>query len=397
MQFTPQQLAGAQRYGHRTRIGNWLEDSQLEECKVADFRDKRQKGSLMLGKRQERLQTSNQAVPHTFSPDGLVPFGAAIILRHSESGTSLACDLWEEIRDEEFTVTASSCVEAIARNTFHIEAVKDPKLRENIEFPDDGILHYGQPFHLRCSDALLVDSDPRMDMLNEPMYLASALKSQYRASRISNRQDVFMSPKAGANAVWVVEKLAAKDTGKERLLSVGEPVPANAPVILRHRGTRQALFCDPGVVQSTEFGAELEATCYTHFATGKRESLSAEAKGTLTPTTNVRSELPNNTWLLETSRHESLSSSSPTPLPPKLTYDAVVDKMRKLNVTAVELREALQRSLGRSDKVERRDFKHFLLDSYPELHERQVGKLVSSLDTRSDGLLGLSVLLGDLS
>ena len=31
MQFTPQQLAGAGRYSHKTRIGNWNEDQALEE------------------------------------------------------------------------------------------------------------------------------------------------------------------------------------------------------------------------------------------------------------------------------------------------------------------------------------------------------------------------------
>ena len=37
MQFTPQQLAGAQRYGSNTRIGNWLEDCKLKETKIAEF------------------------------------------------------------------------------------------------------------------------------------------------------------------------------------------------------------------------------------------------------------------------------------------------------------------------------------------------------------------------
>ena len=36
MQFTPQQLAGAQRYGSKTRIGNWLEDVCIEDVKRHD-------------------------------------------------------------------------------------------------------------------------------------------------------------------------------------------------------------------------------------------------------------------------------------------------------------------------------------------------------------------------
>jgi len=37
MQFTPQQLAGAQRYGSKTRIGNWLEDLCIEDAKKLDM------------------------------------------------------------------------------------------------------------------------------------------------------------------------------------------------------------------------------------------------------------------------------------------------------------------------------------------------------------------------
>lgn len=33
MQFTPQQLAGAQKYSSKTRIGNWQEDLYLEEIR----------------------------------------------------------------------------------------------------------------------------------------------------------------------------------------------------------------------------------------------------------------------------------------------------------------------------------------------------------------------------
>jgi hypothetical protein len=33
MQFTPQQLSGGPRYGHKTRLGNWNEDVETEEIK----------------------------------------------------------------------------------------------------------------------------------------------------------------------------------------------------------------------------------------------------------------------------------------------------------------------------------------------------------------------------
>jgi hypothetical protein len=33
MQFTPQQMGGGQKYSHKTRIGNWLEDMEIEEIR----------------------------------------------------------------------------------------------------------------------------------------------------------------------------------------------------------------------------------------------------------------------------------------------------------------------------------------------------------------------------
>ena len=114
---------------------------------------------------------------------------------------------------------------------------------------------------------------------------------------------MFMTPILDSSAVWIVQKVSPdEDTGITRLLSAGEAVPANAPIVVRHRGTSQALFCDPLVVDrsqldhacpdpcslcsplalcSTEFGPEFEACCYNNHASGKRECLVAESKGEL--------------------------------------------------------------------------------------------------------------------
>jgi len=35
MQFTPQQASGGPKYNHKTKIGNWLEDLELEEMKYS--------------------------------------------------------------------------------------------------------------------------------------------------------------------------------------------------------------------------------------------------------------------------------------------------------------------------------------------------------------------------
>ena len=58
MQFTPQQLAGAQRYGSKTRIGNWFEDLCIEDAKKLDM-DCHQKAFHQL---KEKLNHCTQMV-----------------------------------------------------------------------------------------------------------------------------------------------------------------------------------------------------------------------------------------------------------------------------------------------------------------------------------------------
>jgi len=46
MHYTTQQLQGGPSYHHKTRIGNWNEDFEINTIKKNDYRDKTQTGSL---------------------------------------------------------------------------------------------------------------------------------------------------------------------------------------------------------------------------------------------------------------------------------------------------------------------------------------------------------------
>ena len=56
MQFTPQQLAGAGRYSHKTRIGNWCEDLAIEEVKLNDFMSNKRNGTLLTMQAGQRAE-----------------------------------------------------------------------------------------------------------------------------------------------------------------------------------------------------------------------------------------------------------------------------------------------------------------------------------------------------
>lgn len=387
MQFTPQQLAGAQRYGPRTRVGNWQEDNILEETKIAEFRTKREQGTLMLGRRENKLNTCQQQVPHSYSEDGMVHFGANIVLAHCESGGAVACDLWDEIRPDEFTVTVARTMDPVARSTFRIVPVA-AKLSEPFDqFPDDGVLYYGQPFHLQCNESLLYEAESPVRCLKVPTFLASALKSQYRTSRISNKQSVFMTSRNDNSAVWVIDKVAGKDAGKERLLSQGTPVLANCAVIVRHRATRQALYSNPEVIESTEFGAELEATCFNHFGAGKRESLSAEARGTLTPMTNQRGEGPCNLWAVVTATNPEAGIDD-RQLPPPMSKESLTDFLRETGVTSDAILQILRLDKAPA-RLARKDLQWALTELAPTMSTQFVTFLLDSMDEGNSALLSV--------
>ena len=56
-----------------------------------------------------------------------------------------------------------------------------------------------------------------------------------------------------------------------RLEAEGQPVPANAPLLLVSSATNHALALLDGHVVRSEFGVELETTCHTHMTPHKTE------------------------------------------------------------------------------------------------------------------------------
>src|SRR5690554_4609276 len=96
---------------------------------------------------------------------------------------------------------------------------------------------------LMCNEALLVQ--PGAKFLRAPCFLASSLKNESNAARVSNNQAVFLSTSAGADAVWVINRLADQSDGLEAFLQAGAAVPVDTPIILTHRASNRPLACDP--------------------------------------------------------------------------------------------------------------------------------------------------------
>jgi hypothetical protein len=185
MQFTPQQLAGAAKYSHKCRIGNWNEDLELEETQLKDYFLKKQKGELLVDKAIKRNELTLQSVPHSYNRDGFVRFGDTVMMQCGANDGMMANNLWDPLpyEIEAFSVTTSSLASPVARNTWVISRVPGDS---NID--GDDILRYGQRFMFACNPSLRVDEDS--GMVQSPFFLHSELASHYRSSKLSNKQVV---------------------------------------------------------------------------------------------------------------------------------------------------------------------------------------------------------------
>ena len=56
MQFSAQQIQGGGQYGPKTKTGNWFEDLLTQECKYAEFRNKKDSGKLLINLRAKRMK-----------------------------------------------------------------------------------------------------------------------------------------------------------------------------------------------------------------------------------------------------------------------------------------------------------------------------------------------------
>jgi len=401
MQFTPQQLAGAGRYGAKTRIGNWQEDVELETTKFKNYAANKAKGKLATNHRQHKVNTCSQTVPHSYSADGCLRFGDTIVLQHNKSGGSLANDLWEETQfgTREYSVTVSQTTAATARNTFTITRINDDMLRDvtSDDYEKDNILHFGEPFHLVCNESLLVDE--RTNMLKSPMYLSSVMKSDRKASPVSNSQLVYMGSKPDSTSVWKVQKcVSGSDGATKRLLAEGEAVPIDEPVAVQHRSTSQNLCADPGISTVTDFGSELEVCCNLQALTGKSHQLVSEFSGLSTGDTAARSEKDTSQWKFIASSSPELAQDSrnlPVPLSPAALMEKVRETVRRRGTYGIR---GLARSFavmddGNDKKLDRDDFKWGLYDYGIHLDEDQFAMLLDEFDTNGDGYISFDEFL----
>jgi len=391
MNFTPQQLAGGASYNCKTRVGNWLEDVCLEEAKFGDFKRAREQGTLTMGMFNSKVASCTSAVPHTYSEDGLVKYGDSIVLAHKQTGGSLACDPFEAagFDSSEFNASVCESTSSMARNTFVITKVDESDPSEYVA--------WGTPFRLMCNPSLRVDENT--NMLQPPIYLASCLKNERKASPLSNNQLVYMTAKTTYSTVWKAQMPAvSKDSGAARMLSQGESLVSGCDVVLQHCQTMQLLSSDSSNGINTDFGTEYEVCGKTVQKNGKVSVMAGEFSGKRTPMTNVKPEMDQNIWSFVTSSDPALGEDNRN-LPPAITPEGliakVLDVMKKRSKNAVRALKSAFRSMDEAGdfKLDREDLKWGLKNLGVDLNDEQFGVLFAYFDKGGDGIVSLTEFL----
>lgn len=405
MQFTPQQLAGAQRYGAKTRVGNWLEDMTLEEEKLSDF----SRGKLVMNKVMSKDATYNQRVALGCSADGALRFGTKVMFANPASNTALAVDLTEKVHEsdaESRLVSAHKAKGPVARNVFEVLPVSEMSQMGDV-------VHYGEPVFLACHDALLVDA--RLGGALPSFYLASALKNERNASRVANQQPTFMSARRDSSAVWTLEKVC-NHAGVARQLACDEAVPCGdydkcgdlgflECVVVQHRGTKQALATNPKFRDATDFGVELEVSCHNYHASSKVGALASEMMGKTTGATNARLEQSLNFWQILVDARGDAQDEADDGDPrrqqrvdsalPKITSNSVVAnaamQLAGLDGALEKLARAGEQSPGFI--LDREDLAFELRDAGLDLDDFSMKTLLDTFDVNSDGMIPLDHFL----
>eukprot|EP01029_Cantina_marsupialis_P027461 TRINITY_DN7688_c0_g1_i1.p1 TRINITY_DN7688_c0_g1~~TRINITY_DN7688_c0_g1_i1.p1 ORF type:complete len:497 (+),score=144.68 TRINITY_DN7688_c0_g1_i1:55-1545(+) len=313
------------KYTPVTKIGNWWEDRVQQEEYMKNYLKSKQSGQLMTAKKANVLDLAHMRVPLSFSRDNKLQFGMNIKIEHqvlekdSHVKYVLANNMWEPVSDNRVRVTASPYTETMSRNVFTIiRPTLEGKRKRMYELQHGtgNVITYGQPIYF-ASEPILTVIDKESNCYSAPFLLMSEPNSGLTgagalATKTADKdtQEVFMAPNYGPDAEFVI----IPANGDSSL--IGTPVPANAPVAIKHMKTNQTLACQKGSpFTSALFGQEEDVHCWLYRPHGKGSF-------------NVKQKLPENLFTIVTSGspHEGEDKRGLTPL----TGEAILNRVRRV-------------------------------------------------------------------
>ena len=255
--YTPQQQMGYGGFSVPCRVGNWAEDEYLGVLLTSQHIAQSSESMLVSQKLGNTLGAA--LAPADLAPapsDGAIHFGDTVMLSSAMGGV-LALDTIArmELPQEAYSVTRTREAGAVActRTAWTITPAK------NAAPPADGLLRIGMKFNLTC-----VGGDGNRQFLQSQRY---TLHNQNFATSVGMRkQGCCAAPAESIDTLWEVVVLDPSDLAQ--MESMGQPVPANTFVSLKHENTQVSLYsCDHKVIN--KYGNELEVSGHTESGLAK--------------------------------------------------------------------------------------------------------------------------------
>lgn len=253
--ITKQKMQGTDRgrYSCKTRNGNWFEESVLEDEKMREFLEKKEKGTLTIQRIRQNLASVDipKPVERSISDDPNLHYNQMIRIANVEKKCFVACDPGDAENAEEdmYSCSGSQQIESTARNVWILKKYQE-KGRDLLTLAtDDGeddIVHYGDQFVLSTTDNIGAT----------PFYLASIASDWSHFSRISRKQLVYSTDKLDYRCVWKIDSV-----GRDSSFDMeGEPIQLDTPVLIKHCSTNSPLAVRDSTVLN-DYGSEFELVC----------------------------------------------------------------------------------------------------------------------------------------
>ncbi|XP_075245018.1 cilia- and flagella-associated protein 161-like [Convolutriloba macropyga] len=233
-------------FTEKTLVANWFEDRILQEDKIKEYLDKRERGELQSQKNASLSTAMLNSTKLSASTDGWVKIGdnVSFVNPHLFYDKTLALTFAGE------TATALDFTSPQVRNTFVI-------------FPTDGSkegdkLRYGQSFAIATHPSIGAS----------PQFLESDFGGLLNTKK-SRTQPMKFTDTPCYGATW---KVICFDP-QLRLETEGMPVPANEPIILVHCKTNNNLSYLQAMTVATPFGTGQEVTARTELDSHNAEQI----------------------------------------------------------------------------------------------------------------------------
>ena len=237
------------RFSCKTRNGNWFEESVLEDEKMREFLEKKEKGTLTIQKIRQSLAAVPIPQDSVQYRDNFLHYGQLVRIANGEVQAFVACDPGDLENPEEglYSCSGSPHMETTARNVWVCKRYQSTNPKEiSLALPqddDDDVVRFGDEIVLSTTDSI----GP------EPFLLSSTKNDWSHFSRASRKQLVYATTQMSYKSVWKIDSV-----GRDSSFDMeGEPVELGQPVFIKHGGTNSPLAIHDASIYN-DYGNEFE-------------------------------------------------------------------------------------------------------------------------------------------